>query len=94
MNRLLLTACTVAAFPAAAAAQYCPWAYQVNKLHWQQQLVQQARKLQQQLAKIQEDLANETVTGTSGGGAVQIALNGHGEIQKVTIEPSAVDHQR
>lgn len=56
-----------------------------------QQMMQQARKLQAQLAKIQEELANESVTGTAGSGAVAITLTGHGSIAKVKIDKSAVD---
>ena len=59
----------------------------------QQQLMRQARKLQEQLAKIQEDLANETVSGTAGSGAVEITLNGHGNFVKIKIDPAAVDPQ-
>lgn len=57
----------------------------------QQQLLQQARKLQQQLAKVQEELGNEAVTGSAGGGAVEVTLNGHGNVVKVKIDRSAVD---
>jgi DNA-binding YbaB/EbfC family protein len=56
-----------------------------------QQMMQQARKLQAQLAKIQEELANETVTGSAGSGAVTVTLTGHGSVSKVHIEKAAVD---
>src|SRR5207244_12662824 len=56
-----------------------------------QQMMQQARKLQAQLAKIQEELANETVTGSAGSGAVEITLTGHGSLAKVKIDRAAVD---
>ncbi|MDQ6766439.1 MAG: YbaB/EbfC family nucleoid-associated protein [Candidatus Eremiobacteraeota bacterium] len=57
----------------------------------QQQLMQQARKLQAQLAKIQEDLGREVVVGSAGSGAVEITLNGHGGIERITITAAAVD---
>lgn len=57
----------------------------------QQQLMQQARKLQAQLAKIQEELGQETVVGSASSGAVEVTLNGHGQIQRVKIAPAAVD---
>ncbi len=57
----------------------------------QQQLMQQARKLQAQLAKIQEDLGRETVVGSSGSGAVQVTLNGHGGVERIKVTPEAVD---
>lgn len=52
---------------------------------------QMLRQLQKQLAKIQEDLGNEIVTGSAGSGAVEINLNGHGQVQKVKIDRAAVD---
>ena len=59
----------------------------------QQQLLREARKLQEQLAKIQADLANELVVGSAGSGAVEVTLNGHGNVQKVKLSPAAVDPQ-
>lgn len=56
-----------------------------------QNLMRQARKLQEQLAKIQEELGNETVVGSAGSGAVEITLNGHGGIERITISQAAVD---
>jgi DNA-binding YbaB/EbfC family protein len=57
----------------------------------QQQLMQQARKLQAQLAKIQEDLGHETVVGNAGAGAVEVTLNGHVNVERIKIAPAAVD---
>lgn len=57
----------------------------------QQQLMQQARKLQAQLAKIQEDLGRETVVGSAASGAVQVTLNGHGGVERVHVTREAVD---
>jgi nucleoid-associated protein EbfC len=54
-------------------------------------ILKQARQLQQQLAKIQEELANETVTGTAGSGAVSVSLDGHGQLRSVKIDKAAVD---
>ena len=57
----------------------------------QQQLMQQARKLQAQLAKIQEDLGRETVVGGAGSGVVEVTMNGHGGVERIKIAPAAVD---
>ena len=57
----------------------------------QQQLMQQARKLQAQLAKIQEELGQEKVVGSASSGAVAVTLNGHGQIEGVKVSPAAVD---
>lgn len=53
--------------------------------------LQQMQQMQQKLVKAQEDLANETVTASAGGGAVTIEMNGHHEVTSVTIDPDAVD---
>jgi nucleoid-associated protein EbfC len=56
-----------------------------------QDMMRQMQQMQQRLAKIQEDLANETVEGSAGGGAVSITMTGQQKVQAVTIEPSVVD---
>src|SRR3954470_24646025 len=54
-------------------------------------LFQQAQQLQEEMQRAQERLAQKTVTGTAGGGMVVVTANGKGEIQKVQIDPQAVD---
>ena len=49
------------------------------------------QQMQQRLLKAQEELGNETVEGTAGGGAVTITMNGHKQVQAVKIDPAAVD---
>ena len=49
------------------------------------------QQMQQRLMKAQEELGNETVEGTAGGGAVTITMNGHKQVQSVKIDPAAVD---
>jgi nucleoid-associated protein EbfC len=49
------------------------------------------QQMQQRLMKAQEELGNETVEGTAGGGAVTIKMNGHKQVQSVKIDPAAVD---
>ena len=49
------------------------------------------QQMQQRLMKAQEELGNETVEGTAGGGAVTITMNGHKQVQAVKIAPAAVD---
>ena len=56
-----------------------------------QRMVKQLQQMQNKMVKAQEDLANETVTATSGGGAVTIEMNGHHEVKSVKIDPDAVD---
>lgn len=54
------------------------------------QLQQMAQKMQQQMAKIQEELGNEIVEGTAGS-YVSVKMNGHRDIQSITIAPEVVD---
>ncbi len=49
------------------------------------------QQMQQQLMKAQEELGNETVEGTAGGGAIKISMTGHQKVQSVTIDPEVVD---
>ena len=51
----------------------------------------QLQQMQNKLMKAQEELANLTVDGTAGGGAVRVTMNGHREIRDVQIAPEAVD---
>ncbi len=47
----------------------------------------QLQKLQEQLETAQAKLAEETVTGTSGGGAVKVIVTGDQRCKGVTIAP-------
>src|SRR5436309_13376041 len=47
------------------------------------------QKMQQRLMKMQEELEATQFTGTAGGGAVTIAMNGKFEITAVEIDPEA-----
>jgi DNA-binding YbaB/EbfC family protein len=54
-------------------------------------LLKQAQQMSQQLMAAQQAAAEEVVEGTSGGGAVKIAITGGMEVQSVKIDPSVVD---
>lgn len=56
-----------------------------------QQLMKQAQKMQEDLMKKQEELENSTVTASSGGGMVNIELNGKKEVVSLKINPDIVD---
>lgn len=47
--------------------------------------IKDASQMQQ---KVQEELRNEVVFGSSGGGMVTTKMNGHFELLELTIEPS------
>ncbi|MBR4400161.1 MAG: YbaB/EbfC family nucleoid-associated protein [Synergistes sp.] len=54
-------------------------------------LLKQAQRMQAQMTLAQEELGNAVVEGTSGGGAVKVTANGHGDILSVTISKEVVD---
>ncbi len=55
------------------------------------QLMKQAQQMQEQMRKAQEELARQTVQAESGGGMVQVTLNGKQELIAIHIDPQAVD---
>ncbi|GHH50390.1 MULTISPECIES: YbaB/EbfC family nucleoid-associated protein [Gammaproteobacteria] len=57
------------------------------------QLMQQAQKMQENLQRAQEELAKMEVTGSAGGGMVNVTLTGAKECRKVRIDPSILSDQ-
>jgi len=55
------------------------------------QLMKQAQQMQAKMAEMQEKLAAMEVTGQSGGGLVQVTLNGKHEMRRVKIDPSLLE---
>ena len=47
-------------------------------------------EMQQRMERAQEELSTETVVGSAGGGVVEIELNGHRELVRVSIKPEAL----
>ena len=56
-----------------------------------QNLIKQAQQMQQQMQKAQEELAETEVTGSAGGGLVEITMTCKKEVVAVSIKPEAVD---
>jgi DNA-binding YbaB/EbfC family protein len=54
-------------------------------------LMQQMGQMQEQMQKAQDELANETVEATAGGGMITVVANGAGEIRQIKIDPKAID---
>jgi DNA-binding YbaB/EbfC family protein len=54
-------------------------------------LAKMAREMQANMAKAQAELAEATVTGTAGGGAVTVVLTGTQDIKDIKISKDAVD---
>ena len=49
------------------------------------------RKMQNQMEKMQEELGQQSVEGTAGGGAVVVTVTGHQKILSIKITPDVVD---
>jgi DNA-binding YbaB/EbfC family protein len=54
-------------------------------------ILKNAQKIQEQMGTFQEKLTAIVATGSSGGGMVEIDLNGRMEILGIRIAPEAVD---
>jgi DNA-binding YbaB/EbfC family protein len=55
------------------------------------QMLKQVQKMQADMAKAQEELANETVEATTGGGMVTVRMSGDLQLRELQIDPEAVD---
>lgn len=49
-------------------------------------LMQKAQRMQEDMQKVQEELAQQEVTGQSGGGLVSVVMSGRHEVRRVTID--------
>lgn len=54
-------------------------------------LMKQAQRMQRQMEEKQKEMEETTFTATSGGGVVEVSVNGKKEIQNLKIDPEAVD---
>ena len=54
------------------------------------QLLQLGQQMQGRLNDMQTELAQKSVTGTSGGGMVTVTADGKGHVKSVKIDPSVV----
>ncbi|HZT51928.1 MAG TPA: YbaB/EbfC family nucleoid-associated protein [Stellaceae bacterium] len=55
------------------------------------QMMKQAQEMQARMAELQAKLDAVELTGASGGGMVQVTLNGKGEMKKLKLDKSLVD---
>jgi DNA-binding YbaB/EbfC family protein len=54
-------------------------------------MLKQIEQMQANMMKAQEELGTLTVEGSAGGGAVVVVMNGHQQVESVTIDPEFVD---
>jgi DNA-binding YbaB/EbfC family protein len=54
-------------------------------------LMKQAQQMQDQMLQAQEQLKDETVEASAGGGMVKVKMGGDLTLREITIDPEAVD---
>jgi DNA-binding YbaB/EbfC family protein len=53
-------------------------------------LIRQAQAMKEKMSQFQAELESQSFTGTAGGGAVSVTMNGKHEVQKVVVDPKVV----
>ena len=54
-------------------------------------MLKQVQKMQADMVKAQEELKNEVVEASAGGGMVTVKISGDLEVREVRIDPEAID---
>lgn len=54
-------------------------------------MLKQLQQMQARMAKIQQELGEKTVTGSAGGGMVEVTVNGHQKVLSVSVKPEVVN---
>jgi DNA-binding YbaB/EbfC family protein len=55
------------------------------------QILKQAQQMQAEMAKAQEQLKQEIVEASAGGGMVKVTMTGDMQLREIKIDPEAVD---
>lgn len=55
------------------------------------QMMKQAQQMQARMEELQQKLAETELSGSSGGGMVEVTMNGKGELRRVKIDPRLAD---
>ena len=54
-------------------------------------MMRQVQQMQAEVAKAQEELADQVIEASAGGGMVKVTASGAGDITAIKIAPAAVD---
>jgi DNA-binding YbaB/EbfC family protein len=57
----------------------------------QSNMLQQFQRVQQQMEEVQNQLADETITASVGGGAIKIVMTGDQRVVSVAIDPGLLE---
>jgi nucleoid-associated protein EbfC len=53
-------------------------------------MMKQAQAMQTRMQEVQDEVGQQTVEASAGGGMVTVTVNGKGEVQSVKIDPSLI----
>ena len=53
-------------------------------------LMKQAKQMQEQLKKVQKELEKELITGSAGGGVIEVTMTGSQKCVEVKLDPDKV----
>ena len=56
-----------------------------------QQMMMRAQKMQQDIQRVQEEVGNQELEYSAGGGAVKVTIYGRKELKDIEIQPEVVD---
>ncbi|MDZ4167284.1 MAG: YbaB/EbfC family nucleoid-associated protein [Coriobacteriia bacterium] len=56
-----------------------------------QNMMKQAQRMQAEMARVQEELKDERVEASVGGGAVKVVMTGELSAESIVIDPAAID---
>jgi len=56
-------------------------------------LLKEAQQMHTKIAQLQEEMAGKTVEASSGGGMVNIVMNGKQEVLSIRIDPEVVNRE-
>jgi len=56
-------------------------------------ILKQAQQMHARIAQLQEEMAGKTVEASSGGGMVNVVINGKQEIMSIRIDPEVVNRE-
>ena len=62
-----------------------------NQQQQMKQMMKQVQQMQADMAKAQEELKDEVVDASAGGGMVKVKVSGDLVVQEIVIDPDAVD---
>jgi len=54
-------------------------------------MMKQVQQAQAKMAEVQEELKNETVEASAGGGTVKVVMTGDMQVRSIDIDPASVD---